>query len=679
VTSIENPSDVDWSNLEHAYGSAENVPRLLTTLAEGSRAERAEALAELRHTIHHQFSRYSASAAAVPFLIELIGDPARDDRPALLSLLLGVAVGEPDPYEGYDVREWTMPAASKACYQAVVAFLPKVLALLGDADDSVRGAAPYALSQLADHANDIAPRLRRDISTEANAVVRASLVLALRLLGRHAKASSDEATLDAIVARGKAGDVDAVAAALARIALFGRDGKAEALLSAARGIKTPAGFVWGELSTFVDRTLGAIELERPLEELVAWLERPRVDGDPLNTQPVLPHVLEVEVPPHGGSYRLAHEITALARRALIAGLRRTDQFDRAADPWLLRRGIPPVLSLPFWLGIEAPRLLEREVPGEPSWPLWKWLQSASCEEVTYAQAAAAVARALDETERVQLMSTSQFDWEYDIRGGIPIFFKDYLAQDRALSRVQQLEATILATCQPATIEAEATRLCAQPMEGHFTYRMAVLAALARHRGGKGLDQTHLALWDARGGGVLLREILAAIPDIATRQPLVLACPFFVSSATIVTSDGGRSRVPYLDEAHFGVADLCPTAAVADHFVTAILRTKHDEEFPREQLVALARRVGDVLRQPVARALEDPANKGFHGRSMLVEILAGLGAKESLPYVAELAASRKAADKKSAARCISLLTARGVDVSAFAPKPAKAKAARSKKS
>lgn len=94
--------------------------------------------------------------------------------------------------------------------------------------------------------------------------------------------------------------------------------------------------------------------------------------------------------------------------------------------------------------------------------------------------------------------------------------------------------------------------------------------------------------------------------------------------------GGRREMPFLREAHFGLADMCPTSAIAAHFVAGIIGTWHDADFPREPLVALAPRVGEVLTKPAVQALEDPASNGFHGRPVLVEILATIGASEAVP-------------------------------------------------
>lgn len=83
--------EIRWSDLQHAFGAASNVPGLLTAVRKGGRKGK-KALAELYNTIWHQGSVYSASAAAVPFLAEMAADrdmplPVRSQLVHLLFLI----------------------------------------------------------------------------------------------------------------------------------------------------------------------------------------------------------------------------------------------------------------------------------------------------------------------------------------------------------------------------------------------------------------------------------------------------------------------------------------------------------------------------------------------------------------------------------------------------------------
>ena len=111
---LEGLDSIDWSSLSHAHGPATDVPRLLRSLLSEDEDARLQACAELHETIWHQGTVYSASAAVVPFLFELLphqgeqdhghvrgGRPGRGDadfRPAVdeiaVSLLGCIATGE---------------------------------------------------------------------------------------------------------------------------------------------------------------------------------------------------------------------------------------------------------------------------------------------------------------------------------------------------------------------------------------------------------------------------------------------------------------------------------------------------------------------------------------------------------------------------------------------------------
>jgi HEAT repeat protein len=84
---------IDWKSLKHAYGEASDVPKLLRALASDHAGKREGALDALFSTIWHQGTVYSASAAAVPFLIELSMSDAQGDLPAILDLLAHLATG----------------------------------------------------------------------------------------------------------------------------------------------------------------------------------------------------------------------------------------------------------------------------------------------------------------------------------------------------------------------------------------------------------------------------------------------------------------------------------------------------------------------------------------------------------------------------------------------------------
>ncbi|MFF0304725.1 hypothetical protein ACFYTV_28955 [Streptomyces sp. NPDC004562] len=93
--------DIDWASLSHAYGSAEEVPSLLWALRSQSSDERRAALDRFYSAVHHQGSVYPATAASLPFLLELAVDSATPDRASVVALL--VSVGRESLDRGFEV------------------------------------------------------------------------------------------------------------------------------------------------------------------------------------------------------------------------------------------------------------------------------------------------------------------------------------------------------------------------------------------------------------------------------------------------------------------------------------------------------------------------------------------------------------------------------------------------
>lgn len=142
---------VDWAALTHAYGPAHDVPGML----------REAALDDLYGSIFPRGEVYSATAAAVPFLVSL----AAGGRPDFLWMVGLLA----DPAQ---TRGETALVRS-----AVRAQTDRLVPLLSHPAADMRAAAAYALAQC-----DVDPtilRARWDVETDAS--VRASLVPALRL------------------------------------------------------------------------------------------------------------------------------------------------------------------------------------------------------------------------------------------------------------------------------------------------------------------------------------------------------------------------------------------------------------------------------------------------------------------------------------------------------------------
>lgn len=196
---LERLQTVDWNALTHAYGAAADVPDLLRALADPDRQVRKDAYWELYGNIFHQGTRYPATAPAIPFLLELLADPATPDRHELLLLVTHLVTGQfsvaADPVM-YAGESDTARAPSdtidyadilRDVYRAAEVGLPVYLDLVQYAETAaVRGAAAFLLACLWTHAAAVVPVLRRRLARESSAPGRASLVFALgRLQDAH--------------------------------------------------------------------------------------------------------------------------------------------------------------------------------------------------------------------------------------------------------------------------------------------------------------------------------------------------------------------------------------------------------------------------------------------------------------------------------------------------------------
>jgi HEAT repeat protein len=218
---LERLSDVAWAELEHAYGSAADVPDLIRALRAAEPQVREKARWHLYGNIFHQGSRYEASAYAAPFLLELLADPATPERTAILDLLTSLAIGYdeswlPDPFPVASYRQRAVggdrilraaptPAGDDddssyqywmsldeqqqdqmyahielAIYDAVRAGVPLYCALLADEDPSMRTAAAYALAWFSEDAGtSVGPLAAAAGDPEAAVAATASVALGL--------------------------------------------------------------------------------------------------------------------------------------------------------------------------------------------------------------------------------------------------------------------------------------------------------------------------------------------------------------------------------------------------------------------------------------------------------------------------------------------------------------------
>lgn len=190
--------------MEHAYGSAEEVPTLLLALRSSDAEERRKALGRFYGAVHHQGDVYACTTASIPFLFELADDVTTPDRADMVELLVSIGSEALDrcdgPYGG-----------SEAHVEAVAAVRGRAETLIGfarDPDVRVRGAAIPGLGLFIDDVDRAATVLGGRLPAEASIVeqlliVEAMAALALRLPERaeaQAMAWFTELAADAAVA-----------------------------------------------------------------------------------------------------------------------------------------------------------------------------------------------------------------------------------------------------------------------------------------------------------------------------------------------------------------------------------------------------------------------------------------------------------------------------------------------
>jgi hypothetical protein len=196
---LNNIDKIDWQQLTHAYGSAEDVPQHLHALLSPDKEKRDEAFGFFWGSVIHQGTVYEVTAHVVPFLLELLQTPDAELRRALLPLLAEYAQGSSyhDAHadlareagiEEVDTPEWQAVVAKElsdvdAAHAAVVAGLPVYEDLLRNAPEvGVRAAATLPLATCQERINTALPLLMERLRTDAEPIVQASCLLALERL-----------------------------------------------------------------------------------------------------------------------------------------------------------------------------------------------------------------------------------------------------------------------------------------------------------------------------------------------------------------------------------------------------------------------------------------------------------------------------------------------------------------
>jgi hypothetical protein len=197
---------VPWADLEHAYGSAADVPDLLRKLLDPDPKVRSDTLWTLYGNVFHQGTRYPATAHVIPFLIEMCASPDVPNRGDLLrywgSLITGYFSVQERPLWGDGERiqdhgqvvipepgdSWwgDYPATLHHVYRESVKGHGVACNLLADDEHAVRAGAAWVLACLPTMAPASVPRLEAQLRVEPSGWLRAAIAFALGELGASA-------------------------------------------------------------------------------------------------------------------------------------------------------------------------------------------------------------------------------------------------------------------------------------------------------------------------------------------------------------------------------------------------------------------------------------------------------------------------------------------------------------
>ncbi|TWT91758.1 HEAT repeat domain-containing protein [Stieleria varia] len=186
---------VQWTTVHDAYGPATSVPSLIRALTATESIHRGYAIEALFQRIWHQGTVYSATAAAVPILFDLLESEATPDRPAVAILLAEIADGAPpfkscetNPHEAEKWREILRKsnrsldaemdegrrigaAIRKGIYERLDALYP----YLRDSNPEVRRSVAIAIGNFPDVVDRVLQDLKAALEEEPEGYVREAI------------------------------------------------------------------------------------------------------------------------------------------------------------------------------------------------------------------------------------------------------------------------------------------------------------------------------------------------------------------------------------------------------------------------------------------------------------------------------------------------------------------------
>lgn len=231
--------DIGWSQLIHAYGAASDVPGDIRALVSPDEKTAKDALWRLSGNIYHQGTRYTATAPAIPYLVEaaLAVAPARGaqivnllgaivEPCAEIFLREGLTIAQFRQYirdedrtmteqtRAYHQEFGTWPSVETDVYNAVLAQVPRLLSFLDLKSPDILVSVLELLAYFPDHRQGTETLTERVFSDpNAGDVPRVAAIECLSDLARSVGLPSYDPVFERLLTPGNSPFVKAHAAA----------------------------------------------------------------------------------------------------------------------------------------------------------------------------------------------------------------------------------------------------------------------------------------------------------------------------------------------------------------------------------------------------------------------------------------------------------------------------------
>lgn len=588
----------------------QRVSDLIHKTAGGPPAARREALEQITGIVMENGEFTPDSLEATPLLVAAAGAPEPVEKGPLFTLLADLSVGrehEASLISGYDVQSPQLAGLDpehplRIVHEAVAAGAPAYVAGLESPDAETRAAAALVLAFLSAEAGaSLGPvRARLAPGAEADERARASAVLCLGYLARYRSLRAEAEHLARLHDESEGLVRFGAAAALiqAGTAPLGEGPRRTLIDALSRSPAVVDGFPWahGNVPLFASLALScaAVEARDPglLLGVLDAAEKLPTYRDVANA------LVDAAFAGHDSTPRIASSLTPAQREALEAIV------DRRLTPRvffaLAAHGVPPHhAALQRYLGKSPAGPLDREVDGEP---LWLAGVAAARGDSAAADRWIAAVTAGGDAEAVIAAASDALADPYAVARLLPQPARDTLeVERRRWVRVEQMAARALAkTLSPARLDALRDELRDKT---RTPLAAAAAFAAADHAASRGeiIDTS----WDAILAGAAsedaspeLRRILAALPD-ARREAVISAVPF-----TCEVEEGPEDEPEIHAGGAWALADLCPTEAMADRVVSALLdQDPEDCPPPADRALEILSATGEAGKRALTAALD----------------------------------------------------------------------------